>query len=216
MVGRGVLRECLLDPSVERVLSVGRRSLGVADPKLEELVRPDLSDLSPVERLLTGHSACFFCLGMTSVGTPEAEYRRVTHDLTVSVATTLARLNPGMTIAYVSGAGTDRSGRRMWARVKGETEEALRAMPFRAVYLFRPGIIRPLHGIRSKTRAYRVGYLLLSPFLFVVRAVAPDAMTSTDAVGRAMIRTAADGAPTGVLGNREINRLGAPAARPAA
>jgi uncharacterized protein YbjT (DUF2867 family) len=209
MVGQGVLRECLLDPSVEAVLAVGRRPIGPSSPRLTEILRPDLSDLSEVEEKLRGYDACFFPLGASSVRMSEADYRRVTYDLTLSIAQRLARLNPGMTFVYVSGAGTDSSehGRSMWARVKGATENALLRLPFKAVYLFRPGIIRPLHGIRSKTPAYRVLYAVLWPFLWVVRRIAPDSMTSTEAVGRAMIRVAQVGAPSPIVDTRGINRL---------
>jgi uncharacterized protein YbjT (DUF2867 family) len=211
MVGQGVLRECLLDPSVETVLSVGRRPLGQASPKLEEIVRPDLTDLADVEDRLRGFDAAFFPLGASSVGLPEAEYRKVTYDLTLSIAARLARLNPGMTFVYVSGAGTDSTerGRSMWARVKGATENGLLRLPFQAAYMFRPGVIRPLHGIRSKTAGYRVAYLALGPFLWIVRQIAPNSMTTTEAVGRAMIRVATVGAPTPVVSTREINRLAA-------
>jgi len=213
MVGQGVLRECLRDPGVSEVLSVGRRSLGGSDPKLREMIRPELADLSGDAEALRGYDATFFCLGVSSVGTSEAEYRRVTYDLTVAVARTIAAANPGSAFVYVSGAGTDASehGRAMWARVKGATENAVARLPFRAVYLFRPGIIRPLHGIRSKTRGYRVAYAVLSPFLWLVRRISPNAMTTTEAVGRAMLRAVRDGGPTAVVNTREINRLGAPA-----
>ncbi|MGA7649334.1 MAG: NAD(P)H-binding protein, partial [Thermoplasmata archaeon] len=154
MVGQGVLRECLLDPQVESVLSVGRSATGQQHPKLHEVVRGSLADLASIEDQLRGYDACFFCLGMSSAGMSEDDYRRVTHDLTVAAGQTLARLDPWMTFIYVSGAGTDSTehGRSMWARVKGRTENELLRMPFRAAYMFRPGVIRPLHGIRSKTR----------------------------------------------------------------
>jgi uncharacterized protein YbjT (DUF2867 family) len=210
MVGQGTLRECLLDPEVTAVLSVSRRPLGTAHEKLRELVIPDVGDLSAVEAEVRGFDGCFWCLGASSAGRSEAEYRRVTYDLTVSAARTLARVDPGLTFVYVSGAGTDSTehGRAMWARVKGATENALLAMPFRAAYMFRPGIIRPLHGIRSRTRGYRIGYAILGPFLILVRLVSPDSMTSTERMGRAMIRVVRNGAPSRVLGTREINALG--------
>ncbi|MFY9716695.1 MAG: epimerase [Thermoplasmata archaeon] len=216
MVGQGVLRECLLDPSVETVLSVARRPLGRTSPKLQEIVRPDLSDLTDIEDRLRGFDAAFFPLGTSSVGKSEAEYRRVTFDLTLSVASRLARLDPGMTFVYVSGAGTDSTerGRSMWARVKGATENALLRLPFQAAYMFRPGVIRPLHGIRSKTAGYRVAYLMLRPFLWVARQLSPGSMTTTEAVGRAMIRVATVGAPSPILSTREINRLAASAPVP--
>jgi uncharacterized protein YbjT (DUF2867 family) len=210
MVGSGVLRECLLDPRVETVLCVGRSSTGQRAEKLQEILLKDLGDLKSVEDRLRGYDACFYCLGMSSVGASEESYTRVTYDLTVSIAQTMARLNPGMTITYVSGAGTDSTehGPSMWARVKGRTENALLAMPFKAAYMFRPGIIRSVHGIRSKTRIYRVLYALLLPFILLTSAIAPNSITTTEKIGKAMIRVAIDGAPTHILSTREINQLG--------
>jgi uncharacterized protein YbjT (DUF2867 family) len=206
MVGHGVLRECLLDPDVEEVLAVGRGALGRSDTRLRELIVPNVADLSSVEPQVTGFDACFFCLGVSSVGMSEADYRRVTYDLTLGVATTLARLNPEMTFVYVSGAGTDASerGRSMWARVKGETENALLRLPFKAV-MFRPGFIAPLHGIRSKTRLYRVLYALARPLTPLLRAAFPDHVTTSEQVGRAMLRVAKEGAPKPVLEMGDIN-----------
>jgi uncharacterized protein YbjT (DUF2867 family) len=157
MVGQGVLRECLLDPDVESVLSIGRSASGQLHPKLRELVHRDFLDYSAVESQLSGFDACFYCLGVSSVGMQEADYRRVTYDFTMAAAQVLAKLNPGMTFVYVSGMGTDSSerGRSMWARVKGQTENALLRLPFKAAYMFRPGAIAPLHGIQSKTRTVR-------------------------------------------------------------
>jgi uncharacterized protein YbjT (DUF2867 family) len=209
MVGQGVLRECLLDSTVERVLSVGRSGTGRTDPKLKELLRKDLFDLSGLDAELRGYDATFFCLGVTSAGKTEAEYRRVTYDLTVSVAHVLAALNPGMTFVYVSGAGTDSTerGRTMWARVKGATENAILRMPFRAAYMFRPGVIQPRHGIHSRTTAYRILYGVLAPVVWLAKTLSPDSITTTETMGRAMIRVAANGAPNRLLGTREINRL---------
>ena len=211
MVGQGVLRECLLDAGVEKMLCVGRSPLGRQDPKLQELVLKDLYDLSPVESQLAGLDACFFCLGVTSAGMSEADYRRVSYELTLAAARPLSRLNPGMTFIYVSGQGTDSSeqGRVMWARVKGATENALFALPFKAAYMFRPGIIRPLHGIRSKTALYQAFYTLLGPLLGLVAWIAPDSLTSTEQVGRAMLKAAREGSPKKLLENRDINRLSA-------
>jgi uncharacterized protein YbjT (DUF2867 family) len=210
MVGQGVLRECLLDPGVEAVISVSRSSTGQRAEKLQEILLKDVQDLTGIEDRLRGYDACFFCLGVTSAGKSEADYRRVTYDLTVGVAQTLVRLDPGMTFVYITGAGTDSTerGRSMWARVKGQTENALLRMPFKAAYMFRPGIIRPLHGIRSKTRSYRILYAMLWPFIQIVRAVSPNSLTTTERVGRAMIRVAIAGAPSHILGTREINELG--------
>jgi uncharacterized protein YbjT (DUF2867 family) len=216
MVGQGVLRECLADPGIESVLSVGRSPSGSTGPRFTELLRKDLTDLGEASGQLRGYDACFFCLGVSSAGMGEEAYRRVTYDLTLSVARTLAELDAGMTFVYVSGAGTDSTerGRSMWARVKGQTENALLRLPFKAAFMFRPGVIRPLHGIRSKTRAYRVGYALLSPFVLLISAVSPGSITTTEKMGRAMIEAARHGAPKSILGTREINALAAAWAAP--
>lgn len=209
MVGRGVLLECLRDPGVERVLSVGRGPSGCADPKLEELLHPDLTELSPFAGRLSGFDACFFCLGVSSAGLDEAAYTRLTFDLTLSVARLLAPLNPDLCFIYVSGAGTDSSekGRSMWARVKGRTENALLALPFKAACMFRPGGIQPMDGIRSKTRSYRVLYALTAPLWPLLRRLFPGAVTSTRQMGRAMLRVAREGAPRPILETRDINAL---------
>src|SRR5215470_865917 len=159
MVGQGVLRECLVDPRVAKVLVVGRSAVAVKHDKLAELVRADLTDFGAVADQLAGYDACLFCLGVSAAGMSEAEYTRITYDITLAAAQTLARLSPGSTFIYVSGQGTDSTerGRAMWARVKGRTENALLALPLKAV-MFRPGLIRPLHGIKSKTRLYRMAY----------------------------------------------------------
>jgi uncharacterized protein YbjT (DUF2867 family) len=209
MVGQGVLRECLLDEAVTEVLAVGRSATGRRHPKLRELVVPDVGDLSAVEGELAGFDACFFCLGVSSVGMSEAEYARLTYDLTLGVARTLARVSPGLTFVYVSGAGTDSTerGRSMWARVKGRTENALLALPFRAAYMFRPGYIQPLHGIRSKTPLYRAAAAVIAPFVPLLRRLAPDAVTTTEQVGRAMLAVARGGYAKRHLEARDINAL---------
>jgi uncharacterized protein YbjT (DUF2867 family) len=209
MVGQGVLRECLRDPQVTRVLAVGRRATGVSHPKLTELVRGDLFDWSDAEGALAGWDACFFCLGVSSVGMSEADYTRTTYDLTLAAAAALARQSPGMTFVYVSGAGTDASerGRVMWARVKGRTENALRRLPFRAVYLFRPGVIQPVHGARSKTPLYRAIYVAMTPLLGALRRLLPRHVLTTESVGRAMLVAAREGAPRAVLEAPDIYEL---------
>jgi len=148
MVGQGVLRECLLDSAVHHVRTIGRTATGIEHPKLRESVHKNLWDFSCMEPDLSGFDACFFCLGISSAGMKEADYEHITYGITMAAAASLARLNPQMTFVYVSGAGTDSSeqGRIMWARVKGKTENALRRLPFRAAYMFRPGFIEPLHG----------------------------------------------------------------------
>jgi uncharacterized protein YbjT (DUF2867 family) len=210
MIGQGVLRECLRDAQVSAVLSLGRSPCGTVDAKLSEYLQPDLADLSRVQPVLVGLDACFFCLGVSSVRMPPAEYERITYGLTISVAQALLGANPQLTFVYVSGQGTDSSeqGRSRWARVKGRTENQLRAMPFKAIYLFRPGAVQPLHGSSSKTRLYRWLYLLLGPLLGLARRLFPHAIATTEQLGRAMILVARQGHPTPVLEAAEIIRLG--------
>ena len=209
MIGQGVLRECLLDPDVERVLAIGRTGSGQQHEKLREVLRKDLSDYSGVENELRGFDACFFCLGVSSAGMKEEAYRRVTYDLTLAVATTLAKLNPGMTFIYVSGAGTDSSerGRTMWARVKGKTENDLLRLPFKAVYIFRPAAIQPLHGITSRTKLYRLFYSLFGWTLPVLKPLFPKYITTTEQIGLAMLNVAKHGYAKHILENDDINRL---------
>lgn len=207
MVGQGVLRECLLDPEVEKVLSIGRSLTGQQHAKLREIVNQDIGNLAPIEDQLHGYDACFFTLGVSSVGMKEADYRRITYDLTLGAAQTLARLNPGMTFIYVSGQNTDSNGRSMWARVKGETENALLRLPFKAAYMFRPGFIQPLHGVKSKTALYRIPYAILGPFNSLFLKVFPKYATTTEILGRAMIKAARQGASKRVLESQDINAL---------
>jgi uncharacterized protein YbjT (DUF2867 family) len=210
MVGQGALRECLLDPDVNQVLTIGRTPTGQHHPKLRELVHSDLFDYSTIEADLTGYDACFFCLGVTSAGMSEAQYTRLTHDLTLAAATTLAKLNPSMTFIYVSGSGTDGTerGSSMWARVKGKTENDLLKLPFKAAYMFRIGFVQPLHGIVSKTKLYRAFYSVLKPALPIMKSVFPKQIGTTEEVGRAMLRVARHGFPRSVLESKDINTLG--------
>ena len=209
MVGQGVLRECLLDPGVESVLAIGRTATGQRHEKLQEIMQGDLFGLSPIEARLSGYDACFFCLGVSAAGMTEQEYRRVTYDLTISAAETLARLNPAMTFIYVSGAGTDSTerGRMMWARVKGQTENALLRMPFKAAYMFRPAYIQPLHGIRTKTALYGALYAVMAPLYPLWKLLLPNYVTTTECLGRAMIEVARRGAPKPVLASQDIAEI---------
>jgi uncharacterized protein YbjT (DUF2867 family) len=209
MVGQGVLRECFLDPGVESVLAIGRSASEKQHAKLHDRVLGDLTDLSSVEKELSGYDACFFCLGVSAAGMTEADYRRVTYDLTLSVARVLVKASPQMTFIYVSGTGTDSTGRgrSMWARVKGETENALLGLPFKASYMFRPGFIQPLHGIVSKTKLYRAIYAVMGPLYPLLNALIPGYVTTTEQVGRAMLAVARRGAPKAILENRDINAL---------
>ncbi|GAA2843756.1 NAD-dependent epimerase/dehydratase family protein [Nonomuraea rubra] len=206
MIGRGVLRECLLDERVTAVLAVGRASTGVSHGKLREVLHDDLLDLGPVEGELGGYDACFFCLGVSAAGMREPEYRRITYEFTLSVGETLARLSPGSRFVYVSGAGTNAQGRAMWARVKGQTENALLALPLEA-YMFRVGFVQPMHGVRSRTRLYQAAYVITRPLFPVLRRLVGGGVTTTEQVGRAMIAVAERGAAKRILGPADINAL---------
>jgi uncharacterized protein YbjT (DUF2867 family) len=209
MVGQGVLRECVLDPDVHQILSIVRTASNQSDPKLRELVHTNFFDYSTIEPQLKGFDACFFSLGVSSAGMDEARYKHLTYDITLAAATTLARLNPDMTFLYVSGAGTDSTerGRTMWTRVKGKTENDLLKLPFLAAYMFRPGIIQPMHGIRSKTKLYQTFYAVLNPILPLLKSAFPQYITTTEQLGRAMLRVAKQGFPKSILETQDIDML---------
>jgi hypothetical protein len=206
MVGRGVLWECLLDPDVDTVVTVGRSAPGMKHAKLSQIVHADLLHYAEIEGDLCGFDACFFCLGVSSAGMSEPDYVRTTYDITLAAASTLSRLNPGMTFIYVSGAGTDSSekGKVMWARVKGRTENAIRRLPFKDAYAFRPAGIQPMHGERSKTTAYRVAYILTKPLLPLLRRMFPRYILTTEEIGRAMLRLAKTGVPKKIMESWDI------------
>jgi uncharacterized protein YbjT (DUF2867 family) len=207
MIGQGVLRECLESPDVQLVLTIGRSAIGSGHKNFREIVRQNLFDYSDIADDLIGFDACFFCLGVSSAGMKEEDYERVTYGITLAAATTLAQLNPHMTFIYVSGMGTDSTeqGRIMWARVKGKTENALLRLPFKAVYLFRPAFIQPLHGIKSRTTIYRMMYALSAPLFPVLNAIFPYYLTTTEKIGRAMINVSMRGYPKQILEARDIN-----------
>ena len=208
MVGQGVLIECLDDPEVKRVVSVVRRPTGVTNAKLTEIVHADFFDYTAIEPSLRDADACFFCLGVSSVGMKEEDYRHITYDLTMAAAQTLHRLNPGLAFIYVSGAHTDstEAGRSMWARVKGKTENDLTKL-FTRAYLFRPGYIHPVKGVTSKTGWIRAAITVLRPVGFLLKQI-PGVGTSSDVLGRAMIAAVRSGAPSHAVEIREINTLG--------
>jgi uncharacterized protein YbjT (DUF2867 family) len=210
MVGQGVLRECLLAQDVEVVQTVGRNHVDRSHPKLREVVRRDLYNYQGGESQLQNFDACFFCLGVSSVGMNEADYAHVTYDLTMAAAKTLVQLNPSMTFIYVSGASTDSTekGTTMWARIKGKTENALQRLPFKSVFLFRPGIIQPLHGIRSKTALYQTLYTIATPLLWTMRKLFPASVLTTETIGIAMLNAVRYGASRAVLEARDIRALG--------
>jgi uncharacterized protein YbjT (DUF2867 family) len=210
MIGQGVLRECLLDPDVTAVLSVARRETGKFDVKLHEIVHQDFTDFSSIANELAGYDACLFCLGVSSAGMSEEEYTRVTYDAAVAAAKTLLRQNPALTFVFVSGMGTDSTehGKTMWARVKGRTENALLSMPFKGAYMVRPAAIQPVHGERSRATITRVGYAAFGWLFPVIKLVAPRHVTTTERVGRAMLRLAKYGGPKRVLESADIDALG--------
>ena len=215
MVGQGVLRECILSPDVSQVLCVSRRAgslgLGAGSGKVRELVTDNFYDFSSVEPQLAGCDACFFCLGVSSVGMKEEQYRHITYDLALAAAHAILRARPApssVTFVYVSGAGTDASSRTMWARVKGETENALLAMPFRAAYMFRPGAIMPMHGIRSKTAFYQAFYSVLAPVMPLLLRAFPRHVNTTEQVGRAMLHVTREGYTKPILDPSDIAACG--------
>lgn len=197
MVGEGVLHQCLRHPDVESVLVINRRPCDVRHEKLKEVIHKDFHDLSSIEGQLSGYNACYFCLGVSSVGMNEADYYHLTYNLTLHVADTLARLNPDMTFCYVSGAGTDSSeqGRSMWARVKGKTENGLQRVPFKGAYAFRPGYIHPMPGMKNTLAAYKVLGFLYPVF----KALFPKYVVKLEEIGRAMINVTQQEYPKPVL-----------------
>lgn len=209
MVGQGVLREALNADDVSQVLAVGRTPLAINHPKLDVLVLSNLLDYTPVQDQLTGYDACFFCLGASAMGLDEAGYTRINHDIPLAAAHTLSSLNPQLTFTYVSGAGTG-SQSAMWARVKRRTEQDLLALPFKAAYMFRPGVIQPLHGVRSKTPAYNIFYTLTGPLLSLARRLLPRHVLSTEELGVAMLEVVRRGAPKAVLETGDIRELLSP------
>ncbi|MBL7254325.1 NAD(P)H-binding protein [Paractinoplanes lichenicola] len=203
MVGQGVLRECLLAPDVEQVLAVIRTPTGLTHPRLREVRLDDFTNLEPIKDELSGFDACFYCLGVSSVGMDEAAYTRVSYDYPMAAARTFAELNPQTTFVYVSGAGTNAEGRQMWARVKGRAErELLELLP--NAYAFRPAMIQPTHGIRSKTRWYNVLWTATAPLMPLLDRVVPRYVTTTDRVGQAMLRAARVGFAGHIVENVDL------------
>jgi uncharacterized protein YbjT (DUF2867 family) len=207
-IGQAALRECLLDPDVTEVVVIGRSSSGVTHAKLREILRPDIGAAEPDAAEFADAAGCLFCLGVSSAGMSEERYQAVTYDLTLAVARVAASANADLTFVYVSGAGTDSTerGRSMWARVKGRTENALLALPFHA-YMIRLGFMQPVHGERSRTRLYRIGYRISGPLYPLLRRLFPTQVISSEELGRAMLLVLRDGAPTHVLEQRDIVAL---------
>jgi uncharacterized protein YbjT (DUF2867 family) len=208
MIGSGVLLECLRDPRVAAVLTVGRSQAAQSHPKLTQIVHDDFLRFDAIRGRLAGYDACFFCLGVSAVGMSEADYQRITYDVTIAAAETLLAVNPGMTFCYVSGRSTDSTerGRMMWARVKGKTENRLLAMSDRS-YMFRPGFIVPVQGVRSKTRLYALLYDVTRPLYPLLKRFFPGSLSTSDGLGRAMIAVAEQGYPKRLLEIEDINAL---------
>jgi uncharacterized protein YbjT (DUF2867 family) len=209
MVGQGALRECLRDPEVQQVVSVVRAPTGTTQEKLREIVHKDFLDFTPIENELIGLNACLYCLGVTSTGTKEEDYARITYEFTVAAARTLLKLNPGISFVFVSATGADSTerGSTMWARVKGKTENTLLAMPFRSVYVFRPAMIQPLEGIKSKTASYRIIYGLLAPFSSAARHFWPNYISTTQELGKALLVAAKRGTEKRIVEAGQIRTL---------
>jgi uncharacterized protein YbjT (DUF2867 family) len=210
MIGQGAVKACLDDPDVDEVLAIVRSPSGTTHAKLREVTHRDFVDYQPLAGSLAGYDACFFCLGVSSAGMSEADYTKVTYDVTVAAAEALFRESPRIVFLYVSGAGTDSSerGRSMWARVKGKTENALLALPFEAAYMLRPGYIQPVDGAVSKTRLYRVAYAVVGALFPLWKALfASHVITSTE-LGRAMLALVRQRPPSGVLESPALVALG--------
>lgn len=210
MVGAAVLNECLKDPKVSAVLTVGRRPCGMVHKKLKEFLINDLFKLRSSHKNLKGYNACFFTLGASAAGLNEAEYTRINHDMPISIAKLLLKLNPGLAFCYVSGGGTDSTGKGpvMWARVKGRTENDLLKLPFRAAVMFRLAGLQPLKGFKSSTRLYRISYDLIGPFLPLLIRLFPHWVTTPERLGRAMILAGIGKSPRNILEAKDIHELG--------
>ena len=208
MVGAGALIECLADDRVTAVVSVSRRPTGVAHPKLRELLHSDFFNYSAIQSEFADADACFFALGVSAVGKSESDYSHLTFDLTLAAATAIVAESPRATFCYVSGMGTDSTehGRVMWARVKGKTENALLALPFRAAFMFRPGFIQPMKGVQSGFRLYRAAYVVTTPFFPLLRSLFPRFVTTSEKVGQALINVSDTGYPKRILESNDINR----------
>jgi uncharacterized protein YbjT (DUF2867 family) len=191
MVGKGILLECLDHSKINEVLVIGRKSVGITHPKLKELIHSDFADFSSIKKQLSGYDACFFSLGISAAGLNEEQYKRITYDFTLALAKTLFKINPQITFNYVSGVGTDSSekGRMMWARVKGKTENDLLKLGFKKAFMFRPGMIIPLRGIKSATKSYQFMYDYFMWLVKLVKAVSPNSVVTTTQIGIAMINS---------------------------
>jgi hypothetical protein len=206
MVGKAILLECLDHKNIEEVLVIGRSSIEMSHPKLKELIHKDFSDFSDVADQLSGYDACFYSLGISAAGLSEELYRKITYDYTMALAKTLKDNNPDMTFNYVSGEGTDstENGRMMWARVKGKTENDLINYGFKQAYMFRPGAILPLRGIKSRTKSYQFMYDYFTWLVKLIKAISPNSVVNTTQIGLAMINSMTLGYVKKVLRPKDI------------
>lgn len=209
MVGKGVLLECLDHDSISEVLVIGRNPLGMKHPKLRELIHKDFTNFSEVRNQIAGFDACFFCMGISAAGLKEEQYKQITYDFTLALAKTLFEINPKMTFNYVSGEGTDTSekGRMMWARVKGKTENDLLKLGFVQAFMFRPGAIIPLRGIKSRTKSYQFMYDYFMWLVKLIKLIAPNSVVNTTQIGLAMINSMLNGYPEKILRPKDILKL---------
>jgi len=209
MVGKGVLLECLEDKDIESLLIINRQTLGLTNPKVKEIIHNDFFNFIPIKEHIKGYNACFFCMGVTSAGLNEDQYFKLTYELTLGFAKLMSEVNPNSTFCYVSGAGTDSTekGGSMWARVKGKTENAIMALPFKATFMFRPGYIQPMKGVKSKTGWYNAFYMVLKPIYFLLKPL-KGSVTNSVTLGKAMINSAKFGYENKIIESKDINILG--------
>ena len=209
MVGKGVLLECLDNNLVESILVINRQSCTITHPKLKEIIHSDMFDLSAIEQELKGYDTCFYCLGVSAAGLTEQTYHKMTYDLTIQTAELFLKLNTNFTFCYISGQGSDSTekGNIMWARVKGKTENKLISMPFAQAYIFRPGFIQPMRGIKSKTKLYNALYAIFSPLYFILKHF-DTFVTNTDTLGKAFVNVAIKGYDKKILESKDINIIG--------
>jgi hypothetical protein len=209
MIGQGVLLECLTSTNVEAVLVVNRQTCNITHPKLKEIIHKDFFDIAQIANEFKNYNTCFFCLGISSAGLRESDYYKTTYELTLSIAHTLHNANKDMAFCYISGAGTDSTEKKriMWARVKGKTENALLKLHFKNAYMFRPGYIQPLRGIKSKTKLYNTIYLFLKPLYFILKPF-KSIVTNTETLGKAMINAVIYNYEINILESKDINEIG--------
>ncbi|MBU2976493.1 NAD-dependent epimerase/dehydratase family protein [Zobellia sp. B3R18] len=207
MVGKGVLLECLDDKRIKKILLIGRYSIGIKNPKIEEIIHQNFTDFSAIQHTFEAYNACFHCMGVSSAGMKEEQYYKLTYTVTEALVNATYEANPNLTFVYVSGEGTDRTekGSTMWARVKGKTENYIFNKGFEDIYAFRPGVILPKRGIKSKTRLYNIFYILTRPFFPIMQRM--KSVTTTITIGKAMIALVERPQNLKILSGRAINEV---------